>query len=126
MSGASPSTRKRELGESVDEAPAFEAAADDDARAPPGDGDAAALDAVMALLQADFQCAICQGLVVAPHNLSCSHRFCGACIHKWTDLNDTCPTCRATIRGPPALERGVVRRASAFPPQFALNAHLRA
>jgi hypothetical protein len=120
MLAADPPTRKR-ARELSDEAPAFEAADDDDARAFPGGGDAAALDAVMALLQADFQCAICQGLVVAPHNLSCSHRFCGACILKWTTRQRTCPTCRATMQGPPALERGVVRRASAFPPQFALT-----
>ena len=116
MSGAGPLTRKRtrQQQRSADAPAAPEPAAA--ARAPPGGDDAAALDAVMALLQADFQCAICQGLVVAPHNLSCSHRFCGACILKWTDRNDTCPTCRADLQGPPALERGLVRGAFAFPP----------
>jgi len=115
MSGAGPLTRKRSRQQRSADAPAAPEPAVA-ARAPPGGDDAAALDAVMALLQADFQCAICQGLVVAPHNLSCSHRFCGACIFKWTTRQRTCPTCRAVMQQPPALERGLVRRASAFPP----------
>ena len=80
----------------------------DDASAPPPN-EVAVLGAVLSQLQAEFCCAICQGLVVAPHMLPCSHRFCGACIFKWTPRHNTCPTCRAVIRGPLALERGVVR-----------------
>ena len=86
--------------------PSGGAAAADGARAPLSSD--AALDLVAALVHANFQCAICQGLVVEPHLLSCSHRFCGACIRPWTRSHDTCPTCRTVMRGPPALERGVV------------------
>ena len=110
MSGAGASgahKRSRKERDSGNNAAAPDAAAA--AGAAPS-GDAAALDAVMALLHADFQCAICQGLVVAPHILPCSHRFCGACILQWTERSDTCPTCRADVQGPPTLERGVVRR----------------
>ena len=79
-----------------------------DASAPPSN-EVAVLGAVLSQLQAEFCCAICQGLVVAPHMLPCSHRFCGACIFKWTPRHNTCPTCRTIIREPLALERGVVR-----------------
>ena len=98
MSGASPD-RKRKRGERRDNkaAAALEPAAD-------------ALHAVVARLHADFQCAICHGLVVAPHILPCSHRFCGACIMEWTKRKKTCPECRTVVRGRLALERGVVRR----------------
>jgi hypothetical protein len=43
-----------------------------------------ALEQVVSVMQSGFQCAICQGLVVAPHVLACSHRFCGCCIREWT------------------------------------------
>jgi len=110
MSGAGPATRKRARQQQSGNAAAAAAL---DARATPS-GDTAALDGVMVQLQADFQCAICHGLVVAPHLLLCSHRFCGACIFAWTSRNDTCPTCRADLQGPPALERGVVRQPAAL------------
>ena len=110
MSGAGASgahKRSRHERDGGDDAAAPDAAGS--AGAAPN-GDASALDAVMALLHADFQCAICQGLVVAPHILPCSHRFCGACILQWIERSDTCPTCRADVQGAPTLERGVVRR----------------
>ena len=108
MSGARP-TSKRKRGEACGSAAALQSAAAEPAPPPPNELDADPLDAVLALLHADFQCAICQGLVVAPHLVSCSHRFCGACIHKWAARENTCPTCRAVMQGPPVFERGVVR-----------------
>ena len=103
-SGALTRKRKRES----DEDDAAREATGAAACAQPS-SEAAALDAVIALLEADFQCAICQSTVVVPHLLSCGHRFCGACIFTWTQRKSTCPTCRAETQGAPARERGVVR-----------------
>ena len=101
--------RKQSRKESGNDAPARDYDAVADAAAP--SDEAATLHAVLALLETDFQCAICQGMVVAPHLLPCSHRFCGVCILEWLKRKGSCPTCRATTQGPPALERGMVRLA---------------
>ena len=80
-------------------------------RAPPPSRAADALEGVRALVGDEFQCAVCLGLVVAPHVLSpCAHRFCGVCILEWAGGKSTCPACRAEIKGPPAFDRAVVRR----------------
>lgn len=106
-----PSKRLRRSGRNAAK-PAAQAAEASYGVAKPA-GDEEALEQVVSLLQSGFQCAICQGLVVAPHVLSCSHRFCGCCILEWTGReNDTCPTCRAEISGAPTFERGVVRPCS--------------
>ena len=116
MSEASSERKRKREEEQGDTAAALEPAASEPAPPPPSDADA--LDAVLTLLHSEFQCAICHGLVVAPHILlPCSHRFCGACILKWTERKNTCPTCRAVTQGPPALERGVVRRLHSLPCQ---------
>lgn len=47
-------------------------------------------------------CAICYDTLNSPVMLSCTHVFCGQCILKWIDVNNTvidkvCPTCRTII-----------------------------
>jgi len=63
-----------------DEQSAEEGGNDAGAGSGPRRSAAATLDAVLALMQSDFSCSVCHGLVVAPHILACSHRFCGNCI----------------------------------------------
>jgi len=41
----------------------------------------------------DYECAICQGLLVEPVQLSCQHMFCKPCINR-SDIQH-CPVCRA-------------------------------
>jgi hypothetical protein len=62
------------------------------------------LSAVRARLSADCKCAICLGLLVAPHALACSHSFCGSCITTWLKKNNICPCCR-TRASKPVYER---------------------
>ena len=38
---------------------------------------------VMSELRASMTCAICFGLKVGPHTLSCGHTFCGGCLSEW-------------------------------------------
>ena len=93
-----------------DEQSAEEGGNDAGAGSGPRRSAAATLDAVLALMQSDFSCSVCHGLVVAPHILACSHRFCGNCILEWTGRGkNTCPECRVQIKQPPVLERGLVR-----------------
>jgi Zinc finger, C3HC4 type (RING finger) len=93
-----------------DEQSAEEGGIDAGAGSGPRRSAAATLDAVLALMQSDFSCSVCHGLVVAPHILACSHRFCGNCILEWTERdNNTCPECREDIEQSPVLERGLVR-----------------
>jgi hypothetical protein len=47
----------------------------------------------------DVQCPICYDDVVSPatiitENNACCHKFCLACIHRWSREVNTCPTCR--------------------------------
>jgi len=69
----------------------------------------------------EYQCAICQDLLVAPVTLLCQHTYCRACIKAYvkqhtkpsydddgyqvyvarTDKNAKCPLCRCTIVIPP-------------------------
>jgi hypothetical protein len=61
----------------------------------------------------EFRCAICTeevsketGIVLSP----CTHHeFCRACIIEWLYHNDTCPLCRARIRGVVTPQEGYTR-----------------
>jgi hypothetical protein len=61
----------------------------------------------------EFRCAICTeevsketGIVLSP----CTHHeFCRACIIEWLYHNDTCPLCRARIRGVVTPQDGYTR-----------------
>ena len=46
------------------------------------------------VLSSQFTCAICQDWILGCHTMSCSHMFCGACIAKWLNRKQACPTCR--------------------------------
>ncbi len=55
--------------------------------------------AAVAAASANFSCAVCRGLLVAPHSLACAHMFCGPCLAKWLDNKRQCPTCRCAVEG---------------------------
>eukprot|EP00898_Chlorokybus_atmophyticus_P001150 jgi/Chlat1/2035/Chrsp159S02331 len=61
----------------------------------------------MELLGEEFECVICREWLIAAHTLSCSHTFCGDCITPWLNKNDTCPTCRERVTGPPVAVRTI-------------------
>lgn len=42
-------------------------------------------------------CIICMDTVKNPIMLECTHLFCGGCIMKWIDKNNSCPYCRSLI-----------------------------
>ena len=49
------------------------------------------------VLSSQFTCAICQEWILGCHMMSCSHTFCGACIAKWLNRKQACPTCRMPL-----------------------------
>ncbi|XP_071442345.1 E3 ubiquitin-protein ligase RNF8-like isoform X2 [Hetaerina americana] len=50
-----------------------------------------------ALMEDEFQCSICNELLVEAVTLTCSHTFCYYCLQRWKTQNNICPYCRASI-----------------------------
>ena len=48
----------------------------------------------------DFDCPLCQYLLLEPVTTSCGHTYCKECIVRALDHNTKCPVCRATIQVP--------------------------
>ena len=42
-------------------------------------------------------CTICYDVFNSPTLLDCGHMFCGGCLIRWMNSNNTCPMCRKTI-----------------------------
>jgi len=55
--------------------------------------------AMMKFLGEKLTCAVCFGVMVAPHATACGHTFCGPCIFKWISKKPSCPECRFPISG---------------------------
>ena len=50
----------------------------------------------------EYLCAICQQLVLDPYTVCPDeHVFCRACLRKWLDTKEECPTCRTPAVGAP-------------------------
>lgn len=45
----------------------------------------------------DFDCPLCQSLLMEPITTSCGHTYCKECILRALDHNNKCPVCRAVI-----------------------------
>lgn len=45
----------------------------------------------------DFECAICQEVLLDPVRLSCAHVFCSECLSAAVRLKSECPVCRAKL-----------------------------
>jgi hypothetical protein len=58
---------------------------------------------VVDVLKNHFACMICLDWMVAAHSLSCGHLFCGCCLAKWLNMNQSCPSCRKAIAGADSL-----------------------
>ncbi|KAJ1560203.1 E3 ubiquitin ligase, partial [Nowakowskiella sp. JEL0078] len=52
-------------------------------------------------------CTICIELISAPHMLLCGHSYCFKCILPWLRTSRSCPSCRAHVTAPPALNRAL-------------------
>lgn len=44
-----------------------------------------------------FICSICMCPMKETHMTKCGHRYCGKCIHEWTDRQHKCPCCNSAL-----------------------------
>ncbi|KAK9450915.1 uncharacterized protein V1518DRAFT_412061 [Limtongia smithiae] len=51
----------------------------------------------------NYTCTVCDNLMFESCLISCGHSFCYTCVYEWFKRHKTCPSCRATIREPPAI-----------------------
>ncbi|XP_022183475.1 E3 ubiquitin-protein ligase RNF8-like isoform X2 [Myzus persicae] len=49
------------------------------------------------LLENDFQCAICNEVIIRPSLANCNHIFCESCLRTWLSRSIYCPTCRSQV-----------------------------
>ncbi|XP_015370524.1 PREDICTED: E3 ubiquitin-protein ligase RNF8-like [Diuraphis noxia] len=49
------------------------------------------------LLENDFQCAICNEVILRPSTANCNHTFCDSCLKTWLARSNYCPTCRSNV-----------------------------
>ncbi|XP_050535029.1 E3 ubiquitin-protein ligase RNF8-like [Daktulosphaira vitifoliae] len=52
---------------------------------------------VYSVLESEFQCPICNELMVKACTINCSHTFCEVCLNTWLRGNNVCPLCRTSV-----------------------------
>lgn len=57
----------------------------------------------------ELKCSICRVPFREPASLRCEHTFCHQCIEHWLEENDSCPTCRRTLRSTSPRRRARAR-----------------
>ncbi|XP_050544059.1 E3 ubiquitin-protein ligase RNF8-like [Daktulosphaira vitifoliae] len=53
---------------------------------------------VNSVLESDFQCSICNELMVKACTINCSHTFCEICLNTWLRESNVCPLCRTSVQ----------------------------
>ncbi|XP_050535169.1 E3 ubiquitin-protein ligase RNF8-like [Daktulosphaira vitifoliae] len=53
---------------------------------------------VYSVLESDFQCSICNELMVKACTINCSHTFCEICLNTWLRESNECPLCRTSVQ----------------------------
>ncbi|XP_050538428.1 E3 ubiquitin-protein ligase CHFR-like [Daktulosphaira vitifoliae] len=53
---------------------------------------------VYSVLENDFQCPICNELMVKACAINCSHTFCEICLNTWLKKSKVCPVCRTSVQ----------------------------
>ncbi|XP_050522578.1 peroxisome biogenesis factor 10-like [Daktulosphaira vitifoliae] len=53
---------------------------------------------VYSVLESDFQCSICNELMVKACTINCSHTFCEICLNTWFKNSQVCPLCRTLVQ----------------------------
>ncbi|XP_050059135.1 E3 ubiquitin-protein ligase RNF8-like isoform X1 [Aphis gossypii] len=49
------------------------------------------------LLENDFQCSICNEVMLRASTANCNHTFCESCLNKWLSKSKLCPVCRSIV-----------------------------
>eukprot|EP00808_Paulinella_micropora_P005151 g54912.t1 len=52
---------------------------------------------ILQYLKKNLECPVCQDSMRHPASTKCGHIFCYSCAKKWIDINNSCPSCRATL-----------------------------
>ncbi|XP_025954858.2 E3 ubiquitin/ISG15 ligase TRIM25-like [Dromaius novaehollandiae] len=74
-------------------------------------GAGAAAEPALAALEDELTCSICLCLFSSPVTVPCGHNFCASCLElTWAGLarDFSCPQCRASFAGRPALRKNTV------------------